>query len=96
MNTERVEMLTQEHCGQCRKLKEMLEESGLQVEEIPYGKLYERGNRAEMMAALSLNDCRFPVMHLRGSESWTGDVQEVLHEAHKRLERGLCAAEQSL
>ena len=91
MNTQEdgieVEMLTQERCGQCEEAKRILQGSGIAVTEFSQQDMYGRENRAEIMAALADNDCRFPVMCLKGSGQWTGNVLEILQEVRERRER---------
>ena len=96
MNTDEVEMLTQERCGQCADTKRILQGYGLTVAEFSQQDLYVRNDRVDVMSALAENDCKFPVMCLKGTDLWTGNIQEILQEVRKRRERETCSVEQSL
>ena len=91
MNTKNapmeVEMLTQERCGQCEETKSVLQANDITVTEFSQQQMYCRDDRTAVMAALADNDCRFPIMHLKGSDHWTGNMQEILQEVRERGER---------
>ena len=96
MNTDEVEMLTQDNCGQCAEAKRVLQGYGLMVTEFSQLDMFGRNDRVDVMSALAANDCKFPVMCLKGSDLWTGSVQGILQEVRKHRERNACATEQAL
>lgn len=81
-----VEMLSQEHCSKCEEAKQILKGRGFTIIEFDQLALFERDDRAEVMAALAENDGRYPVMRLKGGCRWMGSVQEILQEAQQLRE----------
>lgn len=82
-----VEMLTQQDCSKCEEAKKALQANGINVLTFSQAQLYVRDDRSEVMAELAINDFSFPVMRLKGSNRWTGSVQDILLEARRNLER---------